>query len=106
FYEGFGLPPVEMLACGGGVIASTAAAVREVVGGHAVLLDPLDLEGWRESMRRVAADQEYLDESSRGGVAHARRFTWEVAARKTLTVYQRVLGIAEPAPMLPSAAAA
>lgn len=96
FYEGFGLPPVEMLACGGGAIASTAAAVREVVGGHAVLLDPRDLEGWREAMRRVAADREYISSACRGGVAHARGFTWEAAARRTLTVYQRVLGIAEP----------
>ena len=106
FYEGFGLPPVEMLACGGGLIASTAAAVREVVGGRAVLLDPHDLEGWREAMRRVAIEADYLAMTCRGGMAHARRFTWEAAARKTLTVYQRVLGIAEPAPELrPSVAA-
>lgn len=106
FYEGFGLPPVEMLACGGGVIASTAAAVREVVGGHAVLLDPQDSDGWREAMRRAAADADYLDDSRRGGVAHTRGFTWDVAAKKTLGVYRRVLRIAEPTPGLRPAAAA
>lgn len=106
FYEGFGLPPVEMLACGGGVIASTVAAVREVVGGHAVLLDPHDLESWRDAMRRVTTEADYLDEATRSGVAHAHGFSWEAAARGTLTVYRRVLGIAEPAPNVrPSAAA-
>lgn len=105
-YEGFGLPPVEMLACGGGVIASTAAAVREVVGGHAVLLDPADLDGWREAMRRVATEPEWLGETRRGGVAHARRFTWPTAAERTFAVYQQVLGIAcDSHPVVTSAAA-
>jgi alpha-1,3-rhamnosyl/mannosyltransferase len=91
-YEGFGLPPVEMLACGGAVVASTADAVREVVGRHADLLDPLDLAGWRDAMRRVATDPDSAAALARGGVAHARRFTWSAAAGKTLDVYQRVLG--------------
>ncbi|HJZ56956.1 MAG TPA: glycosyltransferase family 1 protein, partial [Gemmataceae bacterium] len=97
FYEGFGLPPVEMLACGGGVIASTADAVREVVGSHAILIDPLDLDGWREAMWRAATDPDFLAESCRGGIAHARRFTWSRAAAQTFDVYRHVLGIAEPA---------
>ena len=96
FYEGFGLPPVEMLACGGGVIASTADAVREVVGRHAVLLDPHDHAGWRDAMHRAATEPEYLAESRRGGVTHARRFTWGRAAEQTHAVYGRVLGIEKP----------
>jgi glycosyltransferase involved in cell wall biosynthesis len=99
FYEGFGLPPVEMLATGGGVLASTAAAVREVVGGHARLIDPHDLAGWRDALREVAADPAALDDTSRGGVAHARRFTWAAAADRTLGVYRSVLGLA-PAELL------
>jgi alpha-1,3-rhamnosyl/mannosyltransferase len=95
FYEGFGLPPVEMLACGGGVVASTAAAVREVVGGHARLIDPHDLDGWRDALGRVATDPEYLAESSRGGATHASRFTWKVAAERTREVYRKVLGRAD-----------
>jgi alpha-1,3-rhamnosyl/mannosyltransferase len=98
FYEGFGLPPVEMLACGGGVIASTADAVREVVGRHAVLLDPNDLAGWRDAMLRAATEPEFLAESRRGGIAHARRFTWERAAGQTYGVYRRVLGLDVPVP--------
>ena len=94
FYEGFGLPPVEMLATGGGVLASTADAVREVVDGHARLIDPHDLAGWRDALRDVAADPAALDDTRRGGVAHARRFTWAAAARRTLGVYRSVLGLA------------
>ena len=97
FYEGFGLPPVEMLACGGAVVASTADAVREVVGGHALLLDPHDLGGWRDAMRRVIAEPDFAGELLRGGVAHARRFTWEAAACRTFAVYQAVLGMKEAA---------
>ena len=93
FYEGFGLPPVEMLACGGGVVASTAAAIQEVTGGHAPLLDPADLEGWRDAMRHVAVFPDALDSYRRGGIAHARRFTWGSAARKALGVYRQALGI-------------
>jgi alpha-1,3-rhamnosyl/mannosyltransferase len=92
FYEGFGLPPVEMLACGGAVVASTAAAVREVVGGHAPLLDPHDLGGWRDAMRRAVAEPDFADDL-RGSVAHARRFTWDAAARRTFAVYRQVLGL-------------
>jgi alpha-1,3-rhamnosyl/mannosyltransferase len=93
FYEGFGLPPVEMLACGGSVIASTAAAVREVAGGHAVPLDPHDLDGWREAMRRAVAEPDWLDSTRSGGQAHASQFTWEAAAQKTVAVYRQVLGL-------------
>ena len=106
FYEGFGLPPAEMLACGGGVVASTAAAVREVVGGHAWLLDPLDLAGWRDAMREIATDPDCLDGFRRGGVAHARQFTWDGAARRTLSVYRGVLGVADPVAAPPSRRAA
>jgi len=106
FYEGFGLPPVEMLACGGGVVASTAAAVREVAGGHAWLLDPHDLAGWRDAMRRVIDDRRALDGCRHGGVAHARRFTWERAARQTHGLYRNVMGLPAAPPAVSSRRAA
>ncbi len=99
FYEGFGLPPIEMLACGGGVIASTATAVREVVGRHAMLLAPLDLAGWRDAMFRAIREPDSLDAYRAGGVLHARQFTWSRAADRTLGVYRRVLGLESPLPL-------
>ena len=50
-YEGFGLPPVKMLACGGPVLASTAGTLVETVGAHAELIEPLDQDGWQLAMR-------------------------------------------------------
>jgi glycosyltransferase involved in cell wall biosynthesis len=96
-YEGFGLPPIEMMACGGAAVVSTADAVREVVGTNAPLLDPNDLPAWREAMRRVITDHEYLASYRRVAVAHAAQFNWDQAAKQTLDVYRRVLGIATPA---------
>jgi glycosyltransferase involved in cell wall biosynthesis len=97
-YEGFGLPPVEMMACGGGAVVSTADAVREVVGAHAPLLEPTDVAGWRKAMRRAITDRDYLAEYRRGGSAHARQFSWDRAAELTFDVYRRVLEIAPAAP--------
>jgi alpha-1,3-rhamnosyl/mannosyltransferase len=89
WYEGFGMPPTEMLACGGAVLASTAAAVREVCGGHAESIDPADADGWRAAMLRLATDPGYRDRFRAGGPAQAARFTWQRAARETWAVYER-----------------
>src|SRR5439155_18612536 len=80
FYEGFGLPPAEMLACGGAVLASTAEAIAEVVGGQAQLIEPLHTERWRDAMRRVIEDDSWHAQLCRGTVDHARRFTWDACA--------------------------
>jgi alpha-1,3-rhamnosyl/mannosyltransferase len=90
-YEGFGLPPVEMLACGGAVLASTAGAVAETAGGKAQLIDPLDTGGWRDAMLRVCTDEEWWQALRQGATEAARRFTWERCAADTLAVY-RTLG--------------
>ena len=103
-YEGFGLPPVEMMACGGADVVSTADAVREVVGTHAPLIEPGDLAGWRESMRRAITDRDYLAAYRGSGIAHAAHFSWDNAAEQTLDVYRRVLG--SPPAAIPSRRAA
>ena len=91
-YEGFGMPPIEMMACGGAVLASTANAVVEVVGDKAHLTDPDDTEGWRDAMARVLTDDDW-HRSLRERVAEAAaRFTWENCAADTLKVYRSVCG--------------
>jgi alpha-1,3-rhamnosyl/mannosyltransferase len=90
FYEGFGMPPTEMLACGGAVLASTDPAVREVCGRHATFLDPHDLPAWRAAMLRLATDADFRDGLRAGGTAHAACFTWERAAGETWAVYARI----------------
>lgn len=91
-YEGFGLPPVEMMACGGAAVVSTADAVREVVGEQAPQLEPLDLAGWRDALRLSITDPEWLASFRRSAVVHAARFSWDRAASMTYEVYLRVLG--------------
>lgn len=86
FYEGFGLPPVEMLALGGRVLASRGCqAVAEVCGAFAESLDPADVEAWREAFLRVGDAGPPDDAALR--VAHAARYSWPRAARETRAVY-------------------
>ncbi len=103
-YEGFGLPPVEMLACGGAVITSTAGALVETAGGRAHLLDPADTDGWRDALARVTADDDWWQGLRRGAVEAARRFTWRRSAAETWAVYRAVHaglhGASRPQPRL------
>jgi alpha-1,3-rhamnosyl/mannosyltransferase len=87
-YEGFGLPPLEMLACGGAVLASTAGAVAETAGAAAHLIDPADEGGWRNALHRVLSDDDWWRQLRRGAVAAARPFTWQRCAADTLAVYR------------------
>lgn len=92
FYEGFGLPPVEMLACGGAVLASTAGAVAETVGRQAHLIDPQDADAWRAALLRVLQDDAWWHDLRRGAVEAARPFTWQRCAIETLQVYRAITG--------------
>ncbi|MCS6851284.1 MAG: glycosyltransferase family 4 protein [Gemmataceae bacterium] len=95
YYEGFGLPPVEMLACGGAVLASTAAAVAETVGRQAHLIDPEDTDGWRHALLRVVQDDDWWWSLRRGAVEAVRSFTWEQCAADTLQVYRLLTGASQ-----------
>jgi len=90
-YEGFGMPPTEMLACGGAVIASTADSLREVLANHALFIEAEDVPAWRDTLLRIANDNDLLNSLKQGGIAYAQRFSWERAARETRAVYDRVL---------------
>jgi alpha-1,3-rhamnosyl/mannosyltransferase len=91
-YEGFGLPPVEMLACGGAVLASTAGAVAETVGGQAHLVEPLDLAGWRDALLRVCTDDDWWRQLRQGACEAAAPFTWQRCAADTLRAYHALAG--------------
>jgi alpha-1,3-rhamnosyl/mannosyltransferase len=89
-YEGFGLPPVEMLACGGAVLASRAEAVVETVGAQAHLIDADDEDGWRDALLRVLTDRDWWRLLRDGGPEVAQRYRWESCAEQTLAVYRRL----------------
>ena len=88
-YEGFGLPPLEAMACGVPVVASSAASIPEVVGDAALLLDPRDTAAWTDAIIRVVNDAGLRGELRRRGTARAAAATWERTARLTLDVYRR-----------------
>jgi alpha-1,3-rhamnosyl/mannosyltransferase len=100
-YEGFGLPPLEMMACGGAAIVSTAAALRETAGGNAVVLPPDDLQAWRQALVRTITQPEWLDDYRRRGPQYAAGFRWDHAAQRVLQVYRRTLGISYDSTLAP-----
>jgi alpha-1,3-rhamnosyl/mannosyltransferase len=87
-YEGFGLPPLEMMACGGAVLTSTAGALVETTAGRAYLIPPDDLDGWRAALARVVSDDDWWHSLRRDAEQVARPYTWERCAAETLRVYR------------------
>lgn len=90
-YEGFGLPPLEAMACGVPVIASQAAAVKEVVGAAGLLNDAFDVNAFAQSMQRVIEDASLRRQLSESGCERARHFSWQRAVHETLAVYRDLL---------------
>jgi alpha-1,3-rhamnosyl/mannosyltransferase len=92
WYEGFGLPAAEMLACGGAVLASSTPAVAEVVGPCGAQIDPADADGWRAGLHRAIVDDDWVRTLKAGAVERAAGFTWANCARDTVAGYLAAVG--------------
>jgi alpha-1,3-rhamnosyl/mannosyltransferase len=88
-YEGFGLPPLEAMACGVPVIASNLSSLPEVVGDAGLLVDPADERAIAEAMRTLLEDPERASALARAGLERARGFSWRRCAEETLAVYRQ-----------------
>ncbi len=88
-YEGFGMPPVEAMACACPVLSSRAGALDETVGSAAGLLEPLDIEQIQSQLTRAAIDPAWRGDLRRAGLSRARDFNWDATAKATLGVYMR-----------------
>lgn len=102
-YEGFGLPPLEAMACGTPTIVSNVTSLPEVVGDAALLVNPRDSEEIAVAMHRLLTDDALHAELCEKGLQRARTFSWEKAAQRTLEVYRQVVA-ARTAPAKPPAA--
>ena len=91
-YEGFGLPVVEAMARGIPCVVSDTSSLPEVVGDHAVHVDPTDVGEIADALARVLTEPDVADDLRRRGPERADRFTWEATARATLDAYRRATG--------------
>ncbi len=89
-YEGFGLPPLEAMACGTPVIVSNVSALPEVVGDASLLVDPQDVSALTVGIWRVLTDRDLRTDMIAKGFERAKCFSWKKTARQTLDVYRCV----------------
>jgi glycosyltransferase involved in cell wall biosynthesis len=87
-YEGFGLTPLEAMACGAPVVCSNRTSLPEVVGDAGLLVDPTDADALSAAILRVLTSDETAQDLRARGIARAGQFTWERVARQTLAVYE------------------
>jgi len=89
-YEGFGLAPLEAMACGTPVVASAIPPLVEAVGGAAELVSPDNVFDIARGLRAVLLDPEKRRTLAAAGQQHARRFHWERTAREVLDIYREI----------------
>ena len=90
-YEGFGMPPIEAMACACPVLSSTSGALGETVGGAAGILEPRDVEQIQAQLARAAADPVWLGQLREAGLLRASGFNWKTTAEATMGVYLRAV---------------
>ncbi len=90
-YEGFGLPPLEALACGTPVVGSNTSSIPEVVGDGGILLSPDDIQGMANALIQLATDADFRAQLSRCALAQAANFSWHQTAQETLAAYREVV---------------
>jgi glycosyltransferase involved in cell wall biosynthesis len=92
WYEGFGVPLLEAMACGTPVVAADNSSLPEVVGDAGLMVDAADVHGLASALGRLLTDDELRTRLAAAGLARSRQFTWERAVKKLLEVYKRVGG--------------
>jgi glycosyltransferase involved in cell wall biosynthesis len=94
-YEGFGLPPLEAMACGAPVITSNTSSLPEVVGNAGVTVNPLDTDALARAITDLLQDEARRSALRAAGLQRAGQFHWDHTARATIEVYRRVVAAAE-----------
>jgi len=92
-YEGFGLPPLEAMACGIPVITSNTSSLPEVIGDAGIMVDPTDINSLCESMYILLKDKELWNRMRNMGLERSKLFSWDKTAEKILKVYDDVFSV-------------
>jgi glycosyltransferase involved in cell wall biosynthesis len=91
-YEGFGLPPLEAMACGVPVITSNTSTLPEVVGQAGLTVDPSSVSEMATALNAILSNPSYRQQLAVQSVEQARKFNWQTTAQQTLNVYREVVG--------------
>lgn len=89
-YEGFGIPPLEAMACGCPVITSDSSSLPEVVGEAAIKISSRDVEGLAAALEKILTERQLKEELITKGMKQTAKFSWEQTAEKTLRIYKEV----------------
>ena len=90
-YEGFGLPPLEAMACGVPVVVSNKTSLPEITETAGVLIDPYDVESLSLTVQSLLNDKAKREQMTISGIQQAKKFTWDACAERTLSVYKKVI---------------
>ena len=93
FYEGFGLPPLEAMACGTPVVSSDLTSMPEVCGAAAIYCNPHDIENIKNKMELVLTNVKLQNKLIAKGLKRASEFTWEKSAQEHMDVFEKVLKV-------------
>jgi glycosyltransferase involved in cell wall biosynthesis len=89
-YAGFGVPPLEAMACGTPVITSNTSSLPEVVGDAGVMVDPIDSNSMAEKIFEVLNNNSLWEDMAKKGLKQSKRFNWDESANKTSMVYKKI----------------
>lgn len=92
WYEGFGWPPVEAMACGTPAVTSNAASLPEAAGDAGIKLAPDDVNGLADAVDRLLDDTAFREERIAKGLEHVKQFDWQKNARQVSEVYREIFG--------------
>lgn len=90
-YEGFGMPPLEAMACGTPVITSNCASLPEVVGNDGILVDPYSVEEISNALEEIYIDSEKAKKMSIMGIERAKKFSWDILSEKLYEIYEQTI---------------
>lgn len=90
FFEGFGFPPLEAMACGIPTIVSNASSLSEIVGDGAIMIDPYNVDELSYAIKKVLEDEDLRNELVKKGLKQAKKFDWDKTAREVLEVFKKL----------------